>query len=68
VIEAQDEQVTYIQRYVGSSMCFEITLFKQTGTQEQNEDKEKGSLGLSMAASGLKLTNLNGAPIKLEAL
>ena len=39
-ITAQDELRTYIQRFVGSPMCFEISLFKKTLTKEQKEDDE----------------------------
>ena len=27
-VESSDEQIIYIQKFVGSSMCFEISLFK----------------------------------------
>ena len=64
----------YIKSYKGSPMCLELSLFKQTGTGEDDAAKRKsqssigGKVLQNVANMGIKLTSLNNAPIKLDAL
>lgn len=66
----------YIKCWKGSPLCLELSVFKQTETQEQTTQQDQGkahstprsSIVQNIANMGINVTSLNNAPIKLDAL
>jgi hypothetical protein len=68
-VKGSSGKMIYISKYRGSPMLIELSLFKQTVTQEQDKKSNKSSRLMERLGSfGIKLTSINGAPIRLNAL
>jgi hypothetical protein len=67
-----DENTVYIKSYKGSPFCLELSLFKQTATEDEPKKSQvqtpTSGIVSNITNMGIKLTSLNNAPIKLDAL
>ena len=62
-------EIVYIEKYKGSPLMIEVSIFKQTRTQEQTkEERKSGGIGDLLGNLGLQFANISGAPIQLNAL
>jgi len=55
----EDEMKFYIQRYHTSDIVTLVSLFSQTGVQDEEDSKKGSKLVRNMSNFGLKLVNLN---------
>jgi len=58
---SDEEGTVYIKNYKGSPILLELSMFKQTGTQQQKESGQSGAPNMldMLGNLGLKLTSIN---------
>ena len=57
--------MVYIERFKGSPLAIEVSIFKRTRTAEQEEEAKDQSSGMLdlLGNLGMRFTNISGAPL-----
>ena len=67
-IEA-DSGIIYIQKYSGSPISIEVSLFKQTRTTAESQEKKREGIKTNIIQDfGFKLSSITDAPVQLNSL